>query len=72
MNAPTKPKPAGGHKPPPQTTPHDPATRPVVPAIPSESAVGEEDPGDYENACIHADDGERIGPCPSTPPRRKK
>ncbi|MGN6261373.1 MAG: hypothetical protein ACTHNO_11620 [Ralstonia sp.] len=35
------------------------AARPVAPAIPSESGVGEEDPGDFENASIHSDDGKR-------------
>nr|WP_315862391.1 hypothetical protein [Ralstonia soli] len=44
----------------------DPAVRPVVPAIPSESGVGEEDPGDFENASIRSDDGLRPGT-----PRRK-
>lgn len=39
----------------------DPAARPVVPAIPSESGVGEEDPGDFENASIRSDDGKRPG-----------
>jgi len=33
--------------------------RPVAPAIPSESGVGEEDPGDFENAAIRSDDGKR-------------
>lgn len=33
--------------------------RPVVPAIPSESSVGEEDPGDFESASIRSDDGKR-------------
>lgn len=42
------------------------AVRPVVPAIPSESGVGEEDPGDFENASIRSDDGKR----PSVPPRK--
>jgi hypothetical protein len=37
--------------------------RPVVPAVPSESGVGEEDPGDFENASIRSDDGK----CPHTP-----
>lgn len=37
----------------------NPAGRPVVPAVPSESGVGEEDPGDFENASIRPDDGER-------------
>jgi hypothetical protein len=37
----------------------DAAARPVVPAIPSESGVGEEDPGDFENASIRSDDGKR-------------
>lgn len=37
----------------------DPTAQPVVPAIPSESGVGEEDPGDFENASIHSDDGKR-------------
>lgn len=46
-----------------------PPTRPVVPAIPSESAVGEEDPGDFENASIHSDDGLRINRSPSPPKR---
>lgn len=34
-----------------------PGVRPVVPAIPSESGVGEEDPGDFENASIRKGDG---------------
>ena len=37
----------------------DATARPVVPAIPSESGVGEEDPGDFENASIRSDDGKR-------------
>ncbi|WP_439890248.1 hypothetical protein ACS7SF_13435 [Ralstonia sp. 25C] len=37
--------------------PGETAKRPVVPAVPSESGVGEEDPGDFENASIHPDDG---------------
>lgn len=44
----------------------DPA-RPVAPAIPSESGVGEEDPGDFENASIRPDDGKRPG-APSPKP----
>ncbi|GCB03997.1 hypothetical protein PSUB009319_16280 [Ralstonia sp. SET104] len=41
----------------------DGTARPVVPAVPSESGVGEEDPGDFESASIHSDDGKR----PHTP-----
>ena len=37
----------------------DATARPVMPAIPSESGVGEEDPGDFENASIHSNDGKR-------------
>ena len=44
---------------------------PVVPAIPSESGVGEEDPGDFENASIHSDDGKRpTAPRPKPEGRR--
>ena len=44
--------------------PGNPAARPVVPDIPNESGVGEEDPGDFENASIRSDDGLRITPKP--------
>lgn len=37
----------------------DAVKRPIVPAVPSESAVGEEDPGDFESASIRRDDGHR-------------
>ncbi|MCT7314377.1 hypothetical protein N5I87_00055 [Ralstonia sp. CHL-2022] len=47
------------------------AARPVVPAIPSESGVGEEDPGDFENASIHSDDGKRPGASPAKPDGRR-
>ncbi|CAJ0821467.1 hypothetical protein [Ralstonia flaminis] len=33
--------------------------KPNLPVLPSESAVGEEDPGDFENASIRRDDGHR-------------
>lgn len=59
MNAPGKPTRDGK----PKAPSGEPAVRPVVPAVPSESGVGEEDPGDYENASIHSDDGKR----PSAP-----
>ncbi|WP_343661596.1 hypothetical protein [Ralstonia sp.] len=45
--------------------------RPVAPAIPSESGVGEEDPGDFENASIRSDDGKRPGASPSKPDKRR-
>ncbi|WP_231643084.1 hypothetical protein [Ralstonia syzygii] len=32
--------------------------RPVVPAVPSESAVGEEDPGDFEGASLRDESGD--------------
>ncbi len=60
----------GARKTPPQTGPANPAERPVVPAVPSESGVGEEDPGDYENACIRSDDGLGAKPAPPKPRER--
>ena len=44
--------------------------RPVAPAIPSESGVGEEDPGDFENGSIRSDDGKRPGASPAKPDGR--
>lgn len=41
--------------------PSEDAPQPVAPAIPSESGVGEEDPGDFENASIRSNDGKRPG-----------
>jgi hypothetical protein len=43
----------------------------VVPAIPSESGVGEEDPGDFENASIRKDDGKRPQ-APHVPPGERR
>lgn len=54
MNATKKPRAEDKAK-----APSGDAARPVAPAIPSESGVGEEDPGDFENASIHSDDGKR-------------
>ena len=47
--------------------PGETAKRPVVPAVPSESGVGEEDPGDFENASIHSDDGKPPARSPDKP-----
>ena len=49
----------------------DAAARPVVPAVPSESGVGEEDPGDFENASIRSDDGKRP-PMPQPKPGERR
>ena len=49
----------------------DATAKPVAPAIPSESGVGEEDPGDFENASISAGDGERPAAPPAKPDRRR-
>ncbi|KMW46595.1 hypothetical protein PQH03_02825 [Ralstonia insidiosa] len=44
----------------------DDRVKPNRPVLPSESAVGEEDPGDFENASIRRDDGHRNpDPAPS-------
>ncbi|MGM3275521.1 hypothetical protein [Ralstonia sp. 24A2] len=43
--------------------------KPNRPVLPSESAVGEEDPGDYENASIRRDDGH---PNPDPAPPRER
>ena len=62
-------KPPGGDK---ATASSGAATaKPVVPAIPSESSVGEEDPGDFESASIHADDGKRPGVTQPKPGERR-
>nr|EUJ13942.1 hypothetical protein RSP673_13265 [Ralstonia solanacearum P673] len=39
--------------------------RPVVPAVPSESAVGEEDPGDFESASLRREPGDDAPKAPS-------
>ncbi|WP_104657640.1 hypothetical protein [Ralstonia insidiosa] len=45
---------------------HDDRVKPNPAVLPSESAVGEEDPGDFENASIRRDDGHRNpDPAPS-------
>lgn len=43
--------------------------KPSLPVLPSESAVGEEDPGDFESASIRQEDGGR-DPDPSPPHAR--
>lgn len=43
--------------------------KPSLPVLPSESAVGEEDPGDFEGASIRQEDGGR-DPDPSPPHAR--
>lgn len=60
-----------GHPSQPAPQPKDSGKRPVVPAVPSESAVGEEDPGDFENASIRHDDGRQEGQHRPDSPSRK-
>ena len=43
--------------------------KPSPPVLPSESAVGEEDPGDLESASIRREDGRRTPD--SSPPRER-
>lgn len=42
----------------PQMPPPGGGKRPVAPAVPSESAVGEEDPGDFEAASLRREPGD--------------
>lgn len=71
MNAPARDQPghaSGDHA---KAPPGGSGVRPVTPAIPSESGVGEEDPGDFENASIRKDDGKRPAAPQHTPAERR-
>ncbi|CAJ0683486.1 hypothetical protein [Ralstonia mannitolilytica] len=64
-------RPGHGEQARPKPSADEPTVRPVVPAIPSESGVGEEDPGDFENASIRKDDGKRPQ-APHAPPGERR
>ncbi|ALF88977.1 MULTISPECIES: hypothetical protein [Ralstonia solanacearum species complex] len=62
---PPHPKPAPARPQMPQPDGGKGGKRPVVPAVPSESAVGEEDPGDFESASLRREPGDDAPKAPS-------